>query len=120
MPHSLRLRTVISGFSLTQFVYASLSVLYTYAPEIFPIHVRGLGSGIGNGIGRVAGLAVGFIIAGVFNSLGFTAVFAFMALCAMIFAAAMGTFGINTTNRRPRGPPILGFERETRWPDLAR
>lgn len=90
---------VISGFLLTAFSYVALSVLYTYAPEIFPTNLRGLGAGIGNGMGRVAGLAQGFLVAGIYNGFGFAPVFAYMAVCALIFAITMGFFGMNTSKR---------------------
>ncbi|HVV07935.1 MFS transporter [Amycolatopsis sp.] len=90
---------VVSGFLLTAFSYVALSVLYTYAPEIFPTNLRGLGAGVGNGIGRVAGLAQGFIVAGIYGAFGFTPVFGYMAACALIFAVALGFFGRKTSNR---------------------
>jgi MFS transporter, putative metabolite:H+ symporter len=90
---------IISGFLLTAFSYVALSVLYTYAPEIFPTNIRGLGAGIGNGMGRVAGIAQGFIVAALFGAFGFSSVFAYMAACAVIFAATLGFFGRKTSNR---------------------
>jgi putative MFS transporter len=90
---------VVSGLLVTAFSYVALSVLYTYAPEIFPTNLRGLGAGIGNGLGRVAGIAQGFIVAGIFEAVGFAAVFGYMAACAVIFAIAIGVFGMKTSNR---------------------
>ncbi|MCZ4589174.1 MFS transporter [Rhodococcus opacus] len=90
---------VIFGFLLTAFLFAALSVLYTYAPEIFPTNLRGLGAGIGNGMGRVAGLLGGLIVAAIYNGLGFTAVFLYLAGCAAIFAIALGIFGLKTSKR---------------------
>ncbi|KAA9160563.1 MFS transporter [Amycolatopsis acidicola] len=90
---------IVSGFLLTALSYVALSVLYTYAPEIFPTNLRGLGAGVGNGMGRVAGLAQGFIVAGIFDAFGFAPVFGYMAAAAVIFAVAMGFFGMRTSNR---------------------
>lgn len=90
---------VASGFVLTAFSYVALSVLYTYAPEIFPTNLRGLGAGIGNGMGRVAGIAQGIIVAALFGAFGFASVFGYMAVCAVVFAVTLGFFGMRTSNR---------------------
>ncbi|ODU07011.1 MAG: hypothetical protein ABS81_02645 [Pseudonocardia sp. SCN 72-86] len=90
---------VVSGFLLTAFMYGTLSVLYTYAPEIFPTNLRGLGAGIGNGMGRIAGIAQGFIVSALFGAFGFSSVFGYMAACALIFAVTLGFFGLRTSNR---------------------
>ena len=91
--------TVASGFVLTAFSYVALSVLYTYAPEIFPTNLRGLGAGIGNSMGRIAGIAQGLIVAALFGAFGFASVFGYMAVCAAVFAVTMGLFGMRTSNR---------------------
>ncbi|MFD9664960.1 MFS transporter [Rhodococcus sp. NPDC059968] len=91
--------TVLSGFLLTALLFAALSVLYTYAPEVFPTNLRGFGAGIANGTGRVAGLAQGFVVAAIFTSFGFSSVFLYLAACALVFASSLGLFGVKTSNR---------------------
>ncbi|MBN9794003.1 MULTISPECIES: MFS transporter [unclassified Pseudonocardia] len=90
----------VTGFLAAMFMQATVPVLYTYIAEVFPLHLRGLGSGIANGSGRLAGVAGGLLVAATFAGLGLTAVYVYLAAAALLLGLVMALFGERTTNRR--------------------
>lgn len=90
----------VTGFLAAMFMQATVPVLYTYIAEVFPLHLRGLGSGIANGSGRLAGVAGGLLVAATFAGLGLTAVYVYLAAAALLLGLVMTLFGERTTNRR--------------------
>jgi len=43
---------LVVGFAISMLIHALLTAVYTYAPEVFPTHLRGIGNGVVNGVGR--------------------------------------------------------------------
>lgn len=92
--------TIVAGFLLAGLLQITFAAMYTYSPEIFPIHLRGLGSGIGGGSSRLSA-AFGSIIVGlVLSGFGFTAVFVFFAVVAAGFGVAFLVLGERTKGRQ--------------------
>lgn len=90
---------VVAGFVFSVFMQSIVAVLYTYLPEIYPTHLRGVGSGIANGLGRVAGVAGAFIVGGIFTAFGFTTVFVYLAVVVLLLGIVLALFGERTTAR---------------------
>ena len=89
---------VISGFLATMMLQCGVAVIYTYLPEVFPTALRGLGSGIANGTGRLSGV-IGLTLVGlVYEGLGFTAVFIYLAATALLMGLVIAVLGERTTN----------------------
>ncbi|MFP5020704.1 MFS transporter [Pseudonocardia phyllosphaerae] len=91
---------VVSGFCAAMVMQTSVPLLYTYIAEVFPLHLRGLGSGIANGSGRLAGVVGGVLVASVYSGLGLTAVYVYLAVAALSLGLVMALFAERTTNRR--------------------
>jgi putative MFS transporter len=91
---------LVCGFGAAMLMQTGVATLYTYIAEVFPLHLRGLGSGIANGSGRLAGVLGGFLVAALYTGTGLTGVFTYLALAALLMGLVMALFGERTTNRR--------------------
>lgn len=91
---------IVCGFGAAMLMQTGVATLYTYIAEVFPLHLRGLGSGIANGSGRLAGVVGGFLVAALYTGTGLTGVFTYLALAALGMGLVMALFGERTTNRR--------------------
>ncbi|WP_067896909.1 MFS transporter [Nocardia vaccinii] len=91
---------MVIGFLIIMLMQALVAVLYTYLPEVFPTRLRGLGSGFANSVGRLSGVAGAFIVAGIYSSLGYTAVFLYLAVVMVLLGTVLAAFGERTTRRR--------------------
>jgi putative MFS transporter len=91
---------VIFGFGASMLMQTGVAVLYTYIAEVFPLHLRGLGSGIANGSGRLAGVVGGVLVAALYTGAGLVAVYVYLALAAVLLGVVLALFGERTTNRR--------------------
>lgn len=91
---------IVCGFGAAMLMQTGVAALYTYIAEVFPLHLRGLGSGIANGSGRLAGVLGGFVVAVLYSGAGQTGVFVYLALAALLMGLVMALFGERTTNRR--------------------
>ena len=91
---------IVCGFGAAMLMQTGVAVLYTYIAEVFPLHLRGLGSGIANGSGRLAGVLGGFLVAALYGGAGLVAVYAYLAVAAALMGLVLGLFGERTTNRR--------------------
>lgn len=90
---------VIGGSLVTMLLQSGTPVLYTYMPEIFPTGLRAFGTGIGNGVGRLAVFATSFFIAWVLATLGYAAVFLYLAGAAFLGGLLLQLFGERTKGR---------------------
>ncbi|MDL5159113.1 MFS transporter [Actinomycetospora termitidis] len=90
---------VVSGFLASMFMQTGVAVLYTYIAEVFPLELRGLGSGIANGSGRLAGVLGGVLVAAIFSGLGLTAVYVYLAVAALLMGLVLLVLGERTSNR---------------------
>jgi MFS transporter, putative metabolite:H+ symporter len=90
---------LVSGFLASMFMQTGVAVLYTYIAEVFPLALRGLGSGIANGTGRLAGVVGGVLVAAIFTGLGMAAVYVYLAAAALLMGLVLLFFGARTSNR---------------------
>ncbi|NMH96841.1 MFS transporter [Pseudonocardia acidicola] len=81
------------GFGAALLMQTGVATLYTYIAEVFPLHLRGLGSGIANGSGRLAGVLGGFGVAALYSGMGLTAVYAYIAIAALLMGLVMALLG---------------------------
>lgn len=91
---------IVCGFGAAMFMQTGVAALYTYIAEVFPLHLRGLGSGIANGSGRLAGVLGGVLVAALYSGLGLPAVYIYLAIAALAMGLVMLLFGERTTKRR--------------------
>ncbi|GAA1836723.1 MFS transporter [Pseudonocardia ailaonensis] len=91
---------IVCGFGAAMLMQTGVATLYTYIAEVFPLHLRGLGSGIANGSGRLAGVLGGFLVAALYGGAGLVGVYSYLAVAALLLGLVMALFGERTTNRR--------------------
>ena len=84
---------VIFGFlvAMSQQVFAPM--LYAYTAECFPTNARNTGAGLSYGIGRLGNAVGPLIVAFLFTTYGYRSVFAYIALCWVLVAFLVLTFG---------------------------
>lgn len=84
---------VAFGFCVNALIQTFAALLYTYTPELFPTEVRNSGTGFTYGMGRLVNIIGPFIVAGLFGSLGYQAVFVYIAACWIVVAVTIAIFG---------------------------
>ena len=84
---------VTFGFlvAMSQQVFAPM--LYAYTAECFPTNARNTGAGLSYGIGRLGNAVGPHIVAFLFTTYGYRSVFAYIALCWVLVAMLILTFG---------------------------
>jgi putative MFS transporter len=84
---------VIFGFlvAMSQQVFAPM--LYAYTVECFPTNARNTGAGLSYGIGRLGNAVGPLIVAFLFTTYGYRSVFAYIAVCWVLVAMLILTFG---------------------------
>jgi len=84
---------VTFGFlvAMSQQVFAPM--LYAYTAECFPTNARNTGAGLSYGIGRLGNAVGPLIVAFLFTTYGYRSVFAYIALCWVLVAFLVLTFG---------------------------
>jgi putative MFS transporter len=84
---------VTFGFlvAMSQQVFAPM--LYAYTVECFPTNARNTGAGLSYGIGRLGNAVGPLIVAFLFTTYGYRSVFAYIALCWVLVALLVLTFG---------------------------
>ena len=84
---------VTFGFlvAMSQQVFAPM--LYAYTVECFPTNARNTGAGLSYGIGRLGNAVGPLIVAFFFTTYGYRSVFAYIALCWVLVAFLILTFG---------------------------
>jgi putative MFS transporter len=84
---------VTFGFlvAMSQQVFAPM--LYAYTAECFPTNARNTGAGLSYGIGRLGNAVGPLIVAFLFTTYGYRSVFAYIALCWVLVAFLILTFG---------------------------
>ncbi|WP_308043564.1 MFS transporter [Streptomyces olivaceus] len=90
---------VLTGFLATMLLQCGVAVQYTYIPEVFPTPLRGLGAGIATGFGRLAGVIGGVTVSWIYTAFGFTTVFVYLAVMALLMGLVLVVLGERTTNR---------------------
>jgi len=84
---------VTFGFlvAMSQQVFAPM--LYAYTAECFPTNARNTGAGLSYGIGRLGNAVGPLIVAFLFTTYGYRSVFAYIAVCWVLVAMLILTFG---------------------------
>jgi MFS transporter, putative metabolite:H+ symporter len=84
---------VTFGFlvAMSQQVFAPM--LYAYTAECFPTNARNTGAGLSYGIGRLGNAVGPLIVAFLFTTYGYRSVFAYIAVCWVMVAMLILTFG---------------------------
>ena len=90
---------VIFGFlvAMSQQVFAPM--LYAYTAECFPTNARNTGAGLSYGIGRLGNAVGPLIVAFLFTTYGYRSVFAYIAVCWVLVALLVMTFGPRMNQR---------------------
>jgi putative MFS transporter len=90
---------VIFGFlvAMSQQVFAPM--LYAYTAECFPTNARNTGAGLSYGIGRLGNAIGPLIVAFLFTTYGYRSVFAYIAVCWVLVAILVLTFGPRMNQR---------------------
>jgi putative MFS transporter len=87
------------GFMVGMLVQTFATLLYSYTPEQFPTGLRNSATGLTYGAGRIANVLNAFIIAGIYQNLGYIAVFTYIAGAWLLTAIMAVSFGPRTTGR---------------------
>ncbi|KDR59940.1 MFS transporter [Streptomyces albidoflavus] len=103
---------VVFGFLVNLFERGYTALAYAYAPELFDTNGRSLGTSIAYGLGRLSNAAGPLMIAGIYNGVGYEAVFMFIAGSWTVGAVVLALFGPAT--RRQRLAADAGEQREAR------
>ncbi|MDJ1645413.1 MFS transporter [Streptomyces pakalii] len=91
---------VVFGFLVNLFERGYTALAYAYAPELYDTNGRSLGTSIAYGLGRLSNAAGPLIIAGIYNGIGYQAVFMFIAATWTVGAIVLALFGPATRRRR--------------------
>ncbi|MFJ7085900.1 MFS transporter [Streptomyces griseus] len=91
---------VVFGFLVNLFERGYTALAYAYAPELYDTNGRSLGTSIAYGLGRLSNAAGPLIIAGIYNGIGYQAVFMFIAGTWAVGAIVLALFGPATRRRR--------------------
>ncbi|KPC86383.1 major facilitator transporter, partial [Streptomyces sp. NRRL WC-3753] len=84
---------VVFGFLVNLFERGYTALAYAYAPELFDTNGRSLGTSIAYGLGRLSNAAGPLMIAGIYNGIGYEAVFMFIAGTWTVGAVVLALFG---------------------------
>ncbi|MER6723124.1 MFS transporter [Streptomyces halstedii] len=91
---------VVFGFLVNLFERGYTALAYAYAPELYNTNGRSLGTSIAYGLGRLSNAAGPLMIAGIYNGVGYEAVFMFIAGTWTFGALVLALFGPATRRRR--------------------
>ncbi|MER5612371.1 MFS transporter [Streptomyces sp. NPDC002215] len=88
---------LVLGCLVSLLFQMAVPFLQVYSAEIFPTRIRALGSGTANALSRICNFAAPLMVAAVFNGLGYTAVFTFLAALSVVGGCVAAVFGPRTT-----------------------
>ncbi|MBQ0826625.1 MFS transporter [Streptomyces tagetis] len=91
---------VVFGFLVNLFERGYTALAYAYSPELFNTNGRSLGTSIAYGLGRLSNAVGPLMIAGIYNGVGYKAVFMFIAGTWTVGAIVLALFGPATRRRR--------------------
>lgn len=91
---------VVFGFLVNLFERGYTALAYAYSPELFNTSGRSLGTSIAYGLGRLSNAVGPLMIAGIYNGIGYEAVFMFIAATWALGALVLAVFGPATRRRR--------------------
>ncbi|MGI6677965.1 MAG: MFS transporter [Dehalobacterium sp.] len=87
---------LIIGIVTSLAVSATICVLYTYTPELYPTDVRITAAGFATAVSRIGSMIGPMVIAFGLAQFGFSGVFGFLAACFLAAAVIFGVFGMET------------------------
>ncbi|MGW0788840.1 MFS transporter [Streptomyces sp. NPDC002911] len=91
---------VVFGFLVNLFERGYTALAYAYSPELYDTRGRSLGTSIAYGLGRLSNAVGPLMIAGIYNGVGYEAVFIFIAGTWTAGAIVLALFGPATRRRR--------------------
>ncbi|MBL3669140.1 MFS transporter [Streptomyces sp. M2CJ-2] len=91
---------VVFGFLVNLFERGYTALAYAYSPELYDTRGRSLGTSIAYGLGRLSNAVGPLMIAGIYNGVGYEAVFMFIAGTWTVGAIVLALFGPATRRRR--------------------
>ncbi|MFD6241229.1 MULTISPECIES: MFS transporter [Streptomyces] len=91
---------VVFGFLVNLFERGYTALAYAYSPELFNTSGRSLGTSIAYGLGRLSNAVGPLMIAGIYNGIGYEAVFMFIAGTWTLGALVLAFFGPATRRQR--------------------
>jgi putative MFS transporter len=90
---------MLFGFLTVFCLQAFPTILSSYTPELYPTAMRSSGMGFTYGIGRLSNLIGPFIVSTLYVSVGYEAVFFYIAVCWLAAACVVAFFGPLTTRK---------------------
>jgi putative MFS transporter len=92
---------VVMGLAATAFFFISIMLagIYVYAPEIYPTHLRALGTGVATAWYRLAAIVSPTVVGVVLAGAGIGAVFLMLAAVALVGAAVVALFAVEMRGR---------------------
>lgn len=88
------------GSLMSFFNLGAWGVLYTYTPELYPLHFRAFASGWAGAVGRIGGILAPMAVAAMVGSAdGFGRIFMMFAGVMLLVAAAIAVLGEETKGR---------------------
>jgi putative MFS transporter len=90
---------MLFGFLTAFFLQAFPTILSSYTPELFPTGMRSSGMGFTYGVGRLSNVIGPFIVSTLYASVGYQAVFIYIAGAWLAAGCIVGLFGPLTTRR---------------------
>ncbi|MPY61757.1 MFS transporter [Streptomyces spongiae] len=91
---------VVFGFLVNLFERGYTALAYAYSPELYDTKGRSLGTSISYGLGRLSNAVGPLTIAGIYNGIGYQAVFIFIAGTWTLGAVVLALFGPATRRQR--------------------
>lgn len=91
---------VAFGFLVNLFERGYTALAYAYSPELYDTRGRSLGTSISYGLGRLSNAVGPLMIAGIYNGVGYQAVFVFIAATWTVGAVVLAVFGPATRRQR--------------------
>ncbi|MES9509371.1 MFS transporter [Streptomyces sp. NPDC000609] len=88
---------LVLGCVVSLLFQTSVPFLQVYSAEVFPTRVRALGSGTANALSRIVNFGAPMLVAAVYSGLGYTAVFAMLAVLGLVGGCVAVRYGPHTT-----------------------
>jgi putative MFS transporter len=88
---------LVLGCLVSLLFQASVPFLQVYSAEVFPTRVRALGSGTANALSRIVNFGAPMLVATVYTTFGYTAVFAMLAVLGLTGGCVAVRYGPRTT-----------------------
>lgn len=90
---------MLMGILLSFFMNGAYAGIYAYTPEVFPTHVRTIGSGLASAIGRIGGITAPLMVGHTYQAYGFAGVFGCTTVVLFLGAGAVLFMGVPTQGK---------------------